>query len=115
MVLKRRRERKRVIGRGSLRFLQVTGQFRQAEKLGPVPQEILAAAGLRQAEDLVPGEPALIGGMAELHAKCMQSMLFIKASGKPGQAGHQDEDSIPTWDRSLIGAWLPARAGASTG
>ncbi len=23
--------------------------------------------------------------------KCMQSMLFIKASGKPGQAWHQDE------------------------
>jgi len=38
--------------------------------------------------------------------KCMQSMLFIKASGKPGQAWHQDEDYIPTRDRSLIGAWI---------
>lgn len=38
--------------------------------------------------------------------KCMQSMLFIKASGKPGQAWHQDEDYIPTRDRSLFGAWL---------
>jgi ectoine hydroxylase-related dioxygenase (phytanoyl-CoA dioxygenase family) len=33
-------------------------------------------------------------------------MLFIKASGKPGQAWHQDEDYIPTRDRSLIGAWI---------
>jgi ectoine hydroxylase-related dioxygenase (phytanoyl-CoA dioxygenase family) len=38
--------------------------------------------------------------------KCMQSMLFIKASGKPGQAWHQDEDFIPTRDRSLLGAWI---------
>ncbi|OQA40309.1 MAG: Phytanoyl-CoA dioxygenase (PhyH) [Chloroflexi bacterium ADurb.Bin325] len=38
--------------------------------------------------------------------KCMQSMLFIKAAGKPGQAWHQDEDFIPTRDRSLTGAWI---------
>lgn len=38
--------------------------------------------------------------------KCMQSMLFIKAAGKPGQAWHQDEDFIPTRDRSLTGAWM---------
>jgi phytanoyl-CoA hydroxylase len=38
--------------------------------------------------------------------KCMQSMLFVKASGKPGQAWHQDEDFIPTRDRSLCGAWM---------
>jgi ectoine hydroxylase-related dioxygenase (phytanoyl-CoA dioxygenase family) len=38
--------------------------------------------------------------------KCMQSMLFIKASGKPGQAWHQDEFFIPTRDRSLTGAWI---------
>lgn len=38
--------------------------------------------------------------------KCMQSMLFIKAAGKPGQAWHQDEDFIPTRDRSLVGAWI---------
>jgi len=38
--------------------------------------------------------------------KCMQSMLFVKASGKPGQAWHQDEDYIPTRDRSLLGAWI---------
>ena len=38
--------------------------------------------------------------------KCMQSMLFIKASGKPGQAWHQDEYFIPTRDRSLYAAWI---------
>lgn len=40
------------------------------------------------------------------NVKCMQSMLFIKASGKPGQAWHQDEDYIPTRDRSLCGGWI---------
>lgn len=38
--------------------------------------------------------------------KCMQSMYFIKPSGYPGQAWHQDEVYIPTRDRSLIGAWI---------
>jgi hypothetical protein len=45
----------------------------------------------------------------------MQSMLFVKASGKPGQAWHQDEDYIPTRDRSLLGAWIAlddAKAGS---
>jgi phytanoyl-CoA hydroxylase len=40
------------------------------------------------------------------NVKCMQSMLFIKAAGKPGQAWHQDEFYIPTRDRSLIGGWI---------
>jgi ectoine hydroxylase-related dioxygenase (phytanoyl-CoA dioxygenase family) len=40
------------------------------------------------------------------NVKAMQSMLFIKAAGKPGQAWHQDEDYIPTRDRSLCGAWI---------
>ena len=38
--------------------------------------------------------------------KCMQTMLFVKPPGKPGQAWHQDELYIPTRDRSLIGAWI---------
>lgn len=40
------------------------------------------------------------------NVKCMQSMLFIKSAGKPGQAWHQDEVYIPTRDRSLAGAWI---------
>ena len=40
------------------------------------------------------------------NVKSMQSMLFIKHAGKPGQAWHQDEDFIPTRDRSLGAAWI---------
>lgn len=40
------------------------------------------------------------------NVKAMQSMLFIKAAGQPGQAWHQDEDYIPTRDRSLCGGWI---------
>lgn len=40
------------------------------------------------------------------NVKMMQSMLFIKAAGKPGQAWHQDEAHIPTRDRSLTGVWI---------
>ena len=40
------------------------------------------------------------------NVKCMQSMLFIKSAGKPGQAWHQDEVYIPTRDRSLVGGWI---------
>jgi ectoine hydroxylase-related dioxygenase (phytanoyl-CoA dioxygenase family) len=40
------------------------------------------------------------------NVKCMQSMLFIKSAGKPGQAWHQDEYYIPTRDRSLTGGWI---------
>jgi ectoine hydroxylase-related dioxygenase (phytanoyl-CoA dioxygenase family) len=36
----------------------------------------------------------------------MQSMLFIKGPGKPGQTWHQDEGHIPTRDRSLTGVWI---------
>jgi phytanoyl-CoA hydroxylase len=53
--------------------------------------------------------PAIVDvltGVIGPNVKCMQSMLFIKASGKPGQAWHQDEFFIPTRDRSLTGAWI---------
>jgi ectoine hydroxylase-related dioxygenase (phytanoyl-CoA dioxygenase family) len=40
------------------------------------------------------------------NVKMMQSMLFIKAEGKPGQAWHQDENFIPTRDRSLTAIWI---------
>jgi hypothetical protein len=40
------------------------------------------------------------------NVKMMQSMLFIKSEGKPGQAWHQDEAHIPTRDRSLTAAWI---------
>ncbi len=48
----------------------------------------------------------VLTGVIGPNVKCMQSMLFVKAAGKPGQAWHQDEDYIPTRDRSLAGAWI---------
>lgn len=53
--------------------------------------------------------PGIVDGLRATvgpNVKCMQSMLFIKAAGKPGQAWHQDEAFIPTRDRSLAGAWI---------
>jgi phytanoyl-CoA hydroxylase len=53
--------------------------------------------------------PRVVEVLAELvgpNIKCMQSMLFIKHAGKPGQAWHQDEYFIPTRDRSLTAAWI---------
>jgi ectoine hydroxylase-related dioxygenase (phytanoyl-CoA dioxygenase family) len=38
--------------------------------------------------------------------KAMQTMLFLKSAGRPGQAWHQDEHYIATRDRSLCGAWI---------
>jgi len=55
------------------------------------------------------GHPAIASVLTRVigpNVKCMQSMLFVKAAGKPGQAWHQDEDYIPTRDRSLTGAWI---------
>ena len=53
--------------------------------------------------------PAMVQALLQIigpDIKCMQSMLFIKSAGKPGQAWHQDEDYIPTRDRSLTGGWI---------
>jgi ectoine hydroxylase-related dioxygenase (phytanoyl-CoA dioxygenase family) len=49
--------------------------------------------------------PALTGVIGP-NVKSMQTMLFIKSEGKPGQAWHQDEHFIPTRDRSLTAAWI---------
>ena len=38
--------------------------------------------------------------------KAVQSMLFVKGPGKPGQSWHQDEYYIPTRDCSLTGVWI---------
>lgn len=53
--------------------------------------------------------PAIVDVLTKVigpNVKCMQSMMFIKASGKPGQAWHQDEYYIPTRDRTLTGGWI---------
>ncbi len=48
----------------------------------------------------------VLTGVIGPNVKAMQSMLFTKAEGKPGQAWHQDEFFIPTRDRSLTAAWI---------
>lgn len=53
--------------------------------------------------------PAIVDVLTSVigpNVKCMQSMLFIKSAGKPGQPWHQDEIYIPTRDRSLAGGWI---------
>lgn len=49
---------------------------------------------------------AILKKIVSPNLKCMQSMLFVKAPGKAGQAWHQDEYFIPTRDKSLVGAWI---------
>ncbi|UED87978.1 phytanoyl-CoA dioxygenase family protein [Streptomyces profundus] len=53
--------------------------------------------------------PGVVGPLTRVvgpNVKAMQSMLFIKSEGRPGQAWHQDEGFIPTRDRSLTAAWI---------
>jgi phytanoyl-CoA hydroxylase len=65
-------------------------------KLSPLARAMLAH----------PNILAMLTRLIGPNVKCMQSMLFIKHAGKPGQAWHQDEDFIPTRDRSLTAAWI---------
>lgn len=53
-----------------------------------------------------PGIVAVLQQLVGPDLKCMQSMLFVKNAGKPGQAWHQDETFIPTPDASLTGVWI---------
>lgn len=53
-----------------------------------------------------PGIVSVLEDIIGPNVKCAQSMLFVKQSGKPGQAWHQDEYFIPTRDRSLTGVWI---------
>jgi phytanoyl-CoA hydroxylase len=53
--------------------------------------------------------PVVVHALVDIigpNVKLMQSILFIKSAGKPGQAWHQDESHIPTRDRSLTAVWL---------
>lgn len=49
---------------------------------------------------------AALTGVIGPNVKAVQSMLFIKAEGRPGQPWHQDEFFIPTRDRSLTAVWI---------
>lgn len=55
------------------------------------------------------GAPRVVEALVRVvgpNVKAMQSMLFVKSEGKPGQAWHQDEFFIPTRDRSLTAVWV---------
>jgi ectoine hydroxylase-related dioxygenase (phytanoyl-CoA dioxygenase family) len=54
----------------------------------------------------MPGAVQALTGVIGPNVKMMQSMLFIKSEGRPGQAWHQDETHIPTRDRSLTAVWI---------
>ena len=53
-----------------------------------------------------PGVVEVLQALVGPNLKSMQTMLFVKRAGKPGQAWHQDEHYIATRDRSLCGAWI---------
>jgi phytanoyl-CoA hydroxylase len=55
---------------------------------------------------MLPRVVATLSNVIGPNVKMMQSMLFIKSQGKPGQAWHQDETHIPTRDRSLTAVWI---------
>ncbi|MFG1615905.1 phytanoyl-CoA dioxygenase family protein [Nonomuraea wenchangensis] len=63
-------------------------------------------SGLMLATMSHPGIVTALTSVIGPNVKAMQSMLFIKSEGEPGQAWHQDEMFIPTRDRSLTAAWL---------
>ncbi len=65
-------------------------------KLSPLMRDLATAPAVVDA----------VTGVVGPNVKLMQSMLFIKSEGKPGQAWHQDEAHIPTRDRSLTAAWV---------
>jgi phytanoyl-CoA hydroxylase len=65
-------------------------------KLSPYIKDFLSHNGIVE----------VLKAVVSPNVKCMQSMLFVKAPGKAGQAWHQDEFYIPTRDCSLIGAWI---------
>jgi ectoine hydroxylase-related dioxygenase (phytanoyl-CoA dioxygenase family) len=71
--------------------------------VSPVVAEAVRDAGLARVLEAITGAhlPYWDG-----RVKCMQSMLFAKPPGLPGQAWHQDKRYIPTRDRSLVGAWV---------
>jgi phytanoyl-CoA hydroxylase len=53
--------------------------------------------------------PRIVDGLAALigpDVLALQSMLFFKQPGQPGQGYHQDSYYIPTFPDTLCGAWL---------
>merc|ERR1712060_323182 len=47
-----------------------------------------------------------MGEIIGQNVKLIQTMMFLKGPGQPGQNWHQDEYYIPTRDKSLTGVWV---------
>lgn len=77
----------------------------QPHYVSPVMRGFVTHAGIARVLERITAAH-LAPGWWDGGVKCMQSMLFIKPPGLPGQAWHQDENYIPTRDRSLVGAWI---------
>jgi len=89
-------------------LLKVTPQMTDAEVLRQYlavhfPHKLSPVIGQSLAH---PGIVEILTDIIGPNVKCMQSMLFVKGPGKPGQSWHQDEYYIPTRDRSLGAAWI---------
>jgi ectoine hydroxylase-related dioxygenase (phytanoyl-CoA dioxygenase family) len=48
----------------------------------------------------------VVGAIVGENVKSFASQFFIKHAGMPGNAWHQDENFVPTRDRSLCTAWI---------
>ncbi len=77
----------------------------QPHFISPVMRSFVDHSGMAAVLSRIVGAH-LAPGWWDGSVKCMQSMLFVKAPNKPGQAWHQDEIYIPTRDRSLCGGWI---------
>ena len=84
----------------------------QAGSPGDAVKRVLAIHFPHKVSDLMRStlfQPSILKALNAVigpDVKCMQSMLFVKTAGKPGQAWHQDEAFIPTQDKSLAGVWI---------
>ena len=91
---------------------EIPGVVRREPADSSALREVLAIHFPHKISPLMRGmirHPAIAEVLTQLigpDLKCMQSMLFVKNAGKPGQAWHQDETFIPTHDASLTGVWI---------
>jgi hypothetical protein len=106
------REEAVAICRGERGVIDGMAPARAGEPAAAVIARFLAIDNPHKLSRLMYGtlaHPGIVDVLTQLigpDVKAMQSMLFIKSPGRPGQAWHQDELFIPTRDRSLAAAWI---------
>lgn len=75
----------------------------QPHAYSPTIRKYAIHSGLCQILDLIVGATVPFWNGAY---KCMQTMFVTKKPGGNGSPWHQDEEAIPTRDRSLTGVWI---------